>query len=232
MPARGKGKTKPHVLPMTQVDIVAVEAAGGIAAAYPKLGPQQLEWVRDGEVVVYEGRDPEKPVLRWGPNNNLGKRAGMLVPGSGVSPNHADRQNSLRSSIKRTNEYVALTQRILDPGDGGGFEEVLVATRDSALGVEKDTKVSCPECGHDFVWSIKFPGDPRAQKILIEAMIPTKKTEIDANVSVTQQQLSVLVEMTPSEMASIFRPGLAEEEIKERREYIEVRSEEANNARS
>ena len=192
------------------------------------LGPEQLDWVRTGQVDAYPGRDPRKPVLRWAAGNDLGKTAGTLVKGSGVSPGHVDASNGRRGAVKQTNEYIALMQRILAPTDGSAFEDVVMATMNAAIGGSKDTKVSCPECDHQFVATLDAPGDPRAQKLLMEMLAggPTKRTETDINMRVLQADLSELVHIAPEKLANAFRPGLSAEEIALRREYVDVRANE------
>lgn len=191
---------------------------------YTGLGDEQIQWIRDEQVVVYPGRDPAKPVLRWAGTNTLGKHPGALAPGSGVSPGHVDSVNGKRGAIKNTNEYMALAQRILDSDDGGGFEKVLEATIRAATGSKGTEEFDCEECGHHNVVEIRRAPDPRAQKVLIETILgkPVQRAEVDMTLKSLQVTLSELIDIDPSEL---IRPGLTPEQVAERQRYVEERAD-------
>jgi hypothetical protein len=204
-----------------------VDLATTDLSQYELLGDEQRAWILAGEVDIYPGRNPSKPVLRWTAGNTLGKPAGALAKGSGVSPAHVDAANGRKSGIKQTSEYVALIQRRLSAEDGGAFEDVIEATFTAAIGTSKSTKVTCPECEHQFYATLDAPGDPRAQKLIIETLAggATKRTETDINMRVLQADLSELVNIDPAQIVNAFRPGLSQEEIERRREYVDIRAE-------
>ncbi len=210
---------------MSETEALTVET---LVNDYPLLGPEQISWIANGDVDVSPGKNPQKPVLRWASGNAQGRRAGALAPGGGAGINHKGAENGRKGAIKNTAEYLALAQRILSPEDAGGMEEVLQATRDSAVGTTKHTKVDCPECGHRFTAELKAPGDPRSQKILIELMIggPVRRSEIDINMKSLQIDLSELVELDASQLADLFRKPLSPEEVQARRDVIDIDVEE------
>lgn len=195
---------------------------------YAKLGDKQREWIADGQVDVYPGRDPQKPVIRWSAANTIGKHPGALAEGSGVSPRHVDSENGKRGAVKNMNEYVALMQRIASPEDGGAFEKVFMATLATAMEQKKKTDVECPECGHGFKVEVTIAGDPRAQKLVLEMMAgpPTKRTETSIDMRVLQADLSQLIKVDPAMLAEAFRPGLSAEEIKRRQDFVATHADE------
>ena len=189
---------------------------------------EHRQLLADGQVYASEGRNPNKPVLRWAAGNLSEKRPGSLVPGSGVTISHVDAANARMSRIKQTSEYIALTQRIIGAEDGGAYEQVISATLDSAIGTKKQTKVSCPDCGHSFWAELDAAGDPRAQKLVIEMMqgSAVRRSEVDINMKSVQYDLSELVNIDPKQLIeTTFRPGLSADTIKERKDYVDSRSE-------
>lgn len=196
---------------------------------WPKLAEDARQRIALGDYEVHPGRDPEKPVLRWAAGNSAGRRAGSLAKGGGVSPNHIDAENARKGRIKMTSEYLALAQRIIDANDGGGFEEVLEATRETAIGTTKVTRVQCPECNHRFDAELVAPGDVRAQKLILETFLGpgVRRSEVDINMKTIQMDLSQLVDMDPKDVVNtIFREGLTPEEIERRKEYVRANTKE------
>lgn len=224
MPARKRRLQKPKIPEKNITDLVI---ASDPLEAYTGLSMENRQRLADGDVYAYEGKNPNKPVLRWAPGNKAEKRPGSLVPGSGISMSHVDAANGRMSRIKNTSEYIALSQRIIGAEDGGAYEQVISATLDAAIGTKKSTKVSCPDCGHSFWAELDAPGDPRSQKLVIEMMqgSAVKRSEVDVNMKSVQIELSELVYVDPKDLISTtFREGLSREDIQARREYVDERS--------
>ena len=109
-----------------------------------ELLPEDLKaQVLEGELVVYEGQKPEKPVVL-----NL---KGQLVKGSGRWPNANDPAAVGKSSgYKRSKDYHE-AMRLLIPIDGdadrrGSFAWLVEQGFAAAEGSPQ--KIKCPECGY------------------------------------------------------------------------------------
>lgn len=188
---------------------------------FPGLDADAQNWVRQGQVDVYPGRDPGKPVIRWAAGNTLGKHPGALAPGSGVSPRTPSAENGKRGAIKQTAEYKALMQRILSADDGGAFEEVIQGMIHAAKGGTRIVKYDCEECHHENRVEIKDPPNPLAGKALIEFMIgrAPQHTEVDVNAKILMQELSVLTTINPQDFIT---PAFTPDEINERKRIVEA----------
>jgi hypothetical protein len=123
-------------------------------AALQGLPADLKELVVRGQRTLWPGRDPLKPVIRYGPEH---KRRGALAPlgtAGGVGPNHKDVGNGRRGGVKQTKEYQALLERAIpasdDPEEWGGFAWLIEQGLEAAEGGDKTVPATCPECSHKF----------------------------------------------------------------------------------
>jgi hypothetical protein len=188
---------------------------------YTGLSEENRELITLGQVVVWPGRDPAKPVLRWATDNVRRGKPGSVVLGSGVSPRHVDADNGRKGGFKNSTAWLELLQRRLDADDGGGFEAVIEGMFTAAVGGIKIEQHECSECGTVDEIEFSTPPDPRAGKILMEFLVPkpTQRTETDVHMTVIQAKLSELIDISAEDIAS---HELTDEEIETRRRIVEA----------
>ena len=109
------------------------------------------EQVVRGLRTLWPGRDPLRPVIRYGPEH---KRKGALAPGGGVGANHKDSSNGRKSGLKQTKEYQALLERAIpadeDGDQWGSFTWLIEQGLEAAEGGDVVVQAACPECSHKF----------------------------------------------------------------------------------
>lgn len=199
----------------------ALQIIDDIELDYSALGPEQQQWVKDDQVIMYPGREPGKPVIRWSASNSLGKHPGALAPGSGVSPKHMDALNAKRGALKQTSEYKALLQRILTTEDGGGFDKIVGGMITAAMGAVRRVKFQCEHCGEKNDVTIQDPPNPLAGKTLMEFVLgrAPQYTEVDITARVLATSLAELMDVKPSDFASA---GFTPEEVADRQRIVEA----------
>ena len=188
---------------------------------YAGLSEELQEWVKQGQVDLYPGREPGKPVVRWAAGNLRGGHPGALVPGSGRTPNAVDAANGRKGAIKHTEEYKALMRRILSSEDGGAFESVMQGMIEAATGARKIQKYNCEHCGEENRIETIIPPNPIAGKALIEFMVgrAAQYAEVDVNAKVLLQELSILTAINPKDF---MVPGFTPEQIEERKRIVDT----------
>lgn len=145
------------------------------------LPPHLLELAEAGDVVVSEGRNPEKPVVRWAD----GPKRGGFVKGSGVVAAHVDSENGTRSAVKQTTEYRALMEKLVslgdDPEQRGSFAWLMDQMFEAIEGGWTKVEVKCPTCAEEFETQAWKKHDMVAATKLLDRLIPKapQRTEID-----------------------------------------------------
>lgn len=156
-------------VPMSDVDLLAL------------LPPDLRTLAEAGEVVVSEGRNPEKPVVRW----SEGPKRGKFVKGSGVVAAHVDSENGTRSAVKQTTEYRALMEKLVslgdDPKQRGSFAWLMDQMFEAIEGGWTKVDVKCPTCAEEFTTQAWKKHDMTAATKLLDRLIPKapQRTEID-----------------------------------------------------
>jgi hypothetical protein len=172
-----------------------------------------------GEIVVYPGQNPEKPVLR-------DAKTKVLVKGTGITPNHNDSAEIGRlHGYKQTNEYQAFLEGHMDPAkidakDPNSLEWWWKAAQYAAS--PQPHEVTCPcGCGHTFMAPVGKPDGNlifrMMERVFGKAMqrqeIDIKQTEI----------MQILNEGVPVDMITIHTR--TPEDIENRRKTIEAEFE-------
>lgn len=180
-------------------------------ALVPLLTPELRELWEQGEVVVSEGRDPEKPVVRWA----SGSKRGQYAPGSGVTPFHVDGDNSRKSAVKRTHAYRELLQSVVDEERFAWLLDKIFETVEGF----SETK-ECPECGTPVTFEKRPQAGPALKLIEQLAGKATERKEVDVEMRSIHAELEARVD--PKELI-VHR--LDPQERARRAEAVEAQAE-------
>lgn len=155
------------------------------------LPPNLRDLAEAGKVVVSEGRNPAKPVVRWAE----GPKRGGFVKGSGVVAAHVDSDNGTRSAVKQTTEYRALMEKLVSLGDDpkarGSFAWLMDQMFEAIEGGWTKVEVKCPTCAEEFETQAWKKHDMTAATKLLDRLIPKapQRTEVDIHATSIHMEL-------------------------------------------
>ena len=182
--------------------------------------------IERGWLTATPGRNPLKPVLRWTARNDLGKVAGSLARGTGVTETHVDGENGRKSGYKRSRPYRDALQHLI-PVEGaaeefGTFAWLVTQGLKAAEGGTQQISLKCNGCGETQKHDVYKRPDSNAIIKLIELVHGRAKesVEIDANV---QHLHAMLAEGTDITTMDIF--AVDPKEAQHRRAAIEAEAE-------
>lgn len=166
--------------------------------------------VEEGELQVFEGQKPEKPVLI--------DDKGRLVKGSGRYPNANDPAKIGRQyGYKNSKDYQDAMRKLI-PIDGdvdqkGSFAWLVTQGFDAAEGSPQN--IRCPNC--DYKGLVAFKKDSNAIIKLIEMVHGRARESQDINVK-SEQLIGILDTRIPLDQLAVH--SLTEEEIQERKNIV------------
>lgn len=162
--------TKGEQLEITDELLTAMKAEGYHNA---------VDLILSGDVNVYPGRNPLKPVLYW----NTGPRKGKIAKGSGVSvfrDPSVEKENGRKSTgLKNTNAYKELLAKYFDDDR---FHKLIQNLERATEGEEVKKKVTCDHCGESQVVVMYNKPDSNALKLAFEQLMGRAAQTTDINV--------------------------------------------------
>jgi hypothetical protein len=181
-----------------------------------KLTPELKERYDKGEVLVFPGQDPEKPVVRDAETKRL-------VKGTGITPHHNDvGQISKETAWKRTNDYGDWLQSKLKiselptPQDRESADWWWERAQEAAQHAYAEVK--CPSCNH--VWEHRV-GKQDGNLIFKIMELVTGKATQKTEINIRQQEiLQILNEAT--ERREITIHTLTPDEVERRRAVVDA----------
>ena len=166
--------------------------------------------VEEGELQIFEGQKPEKPVLI--------DMAGRLVKGSGRYPNANDPVKiGKQYGYKNSKDYNEAIKKLI-PLDGppeqkGSFAWLVNQGFEAAEGSPQ--RIKCPSCGHNDLFA--FKKDSNAIIKLIELVHGKARESQDINVQ-SSQLIGILETRIPLDQLAVH--SLTDEEIEERKAIV------------
>ena len=175
------------------------------------LVPNLEEKVTDGKWNVYEGQNPEKPVVI--------DENGRLVKGSGRWPGANDPAVTGKTYGYKNSKSYQDALKTLIPLEGdeetrGSFAWLVEQGRIAAEGSPQ--RIKCPECDYNGIFA--FKKDANAIIKLIELVHGRAKETQDINVR-SQELIAVLDTRTPMEELNVH--DITDEEIERRQIMLE-----------
>lgn len=169
-----------------------------------------------GELLVFEGKDRAKPVLR-------DAATGVLVKGTGLTVRAVDvGKISQETAYRRTKSYrQALEESVpasSDPKKRLSVGWIIEKLEQAMVGGMVTIKALCPECEHKFTVDAYRKPDTYAAIKLLELVHGRARETQDLNINMTELH-KILEERTPSREISIRVIDPAE--AQHRREVIE-----------
>mgnify|MGYP001585791523 CR=1 FL=1 len=174
------------------------------------------ERVAVGELLVFPGQKPEKPVLR-------DAVTGALVKGTGLTPKHNDMALvSQKGAYKRRKGYREDFEIAVPADDNpkvvGSVGWIIAQLHKAIEGVMETIKVTCEECGHKQTVDAYRKVDSFAAIKLLELAHGRARETQDINVNVKELH-KVLEERTPKNEIRVH--AIDPDEAKRRREVIQ-----------
>ena len=175
----------------------------------PLLTEELQERAARGEVIVSQGKNPNKPVVR-------DAVTGTIVKGSGRPPKANDiGLISKKTAYKRTrtynewfNSFIPATKQE-NPEALTSLEELIEAAAQVARGWNSYTDTRCPECEHKFTVETVKPPDAKVLTFLIERAVGKAKETTEINIR-SEQLIQMLhddshivevIDITPEQRA-------------------------------